>query len=45
MKASTKGLIEKLNFKKYPSKLILNKPEYINDFDAVEYGDSIAKEQ
>lgn len=33
-------MIEKLNFKNYPTKLILNKPDDIEDFKAIEYDDS-----
>ncbi|MEH6992855.1 YdeI/OmpD-associated family protein [Neobacillus drentensis] len=42
---STKSVIEKLNFKKYPTKLILNIPEDINDFSDIEYDTSIKKEK
>lgn len=42
---STKPVTEKLNFGKYPDKLILNLPKDIEDFHGVEYDDSIAKDQ
>ncbi|MEH7179251.1 YdeI/OmpD-associated family protein [Neobacillus vireti] len=42
---STKSVIEKLNFSKYPAKLIQNTPEDIEDFRALEYDTSIKKEQ
>ena len=45
MKTSNKSVIEKLNFKKYPTKLILNKPDGINDFEAIEYDNSIKSEK
>lgn len=45
MKTSNKSVIEKLNFKKYRTRLILNKPDDIKDFDTIEYNDSIEKEQ
>jgi hypothetical protein len=40
---STKSVVEKLNFKKYPAKLIVNKPEDIRDFEDVEFDSSIEK--
>lgn len=42
---STKSVIEKLNFNKYPTKLILNIPEDIEDFKGLEYDTSIKKEK
>lgn len=45
MKPTTKSEIEKLNFKKYPTKLILNKPDDVMDLDTVDYDESIAQEQ
>lgn len=42
---STKSIAEKLNFSKYPEKLILNIPEGINDFDSLEFNTSIKKEK
>lgn len=38
---STKSVIEKLNFKKYPIKLILNSPEDNNEFQGLEYDSEI----
>ena len=42
---STKSVIEKLNFSKYPTKLILNIPEDIEDFKSIEFDTSIKKER
>jgi hypothetical protein len=42
---STKSITEKLNFSKYPEKLILNIPESINDFDSLEFDTAIKKEK
>jgi hypothetical protein len=42
---STKSVIEKLNIAKYPAKLILNKPVDVQDFNEVEYDESILREQ
>jgi hypothetical protein len=42
---STKPVTEKLNFSKYPEKLILNIPEDIDDFHSVEYDASIKKDR
>lgn len=42
---STKSVIEKLNFNKYPTKLILNIPEDIDDFEGLEYDTSIKQEK
>lgn len=36
-----KSLIDKLNLKKYPAKLILDKPQDINEFDAIDYDETI----
>lgn len=41
---STKPVTEKLNFSKYPEKLILNLPEDIDDFRDVDYDTSIEKD-
>ncbi|MFD1019571.1 hypothetical protein [Thalassobacillus hwangdonensis] len=42
---STKSVVEKLNFKKYPARLILNQPEDSKDFDEIEYDTSIAQDK
>src|SRR4051812_35786432 len=42
---STKSVIEKLNFSKYPTKLILNTPEDIEDFKSIEFDTSIKMER
>jgi Bacteriocin-protection, YdeI or OmpD-Associated len=42
---STKPVTEKLNFSKYPEKLILNIPEDIDDFDAIEFDTSIKRDR
>lgn len=42
---STKSVIEKLNFSKYPTRLILNTPGDIEDFKSIEFDTSIKKEQ
>lgn len=40
---STKSITEKLNFKKYPTKLILQMPEDLNEFNEIEY-DSLVQQ-
>ncbi|MGC5326276.1 YdeI/OmpD-associated family protein [Brevibacillus sp. SYSU BS000544] len=42
---SEKSIVDKLNFNKYPAKLILNKPEDINDFNDISYDSTIEKEK
>ncbi|MFL8935242.1 YdeI/OmpD-associated family protein [Rossellomorea oryzaecorticis] len=42
---STKPVTEKLNFDKYPDKLILNLPEDIDDFSGVDFDAGIEKDQ
>lgn len=42
---SQKTVIEKLNLNKYPSKLILNKPDDITDFNELEFDSSISQDQ
>ena len=42
---STKSIIEKLSLHKYPSKLILHKPDDIMDFDELEHDKSIKKDK
>ncbi|WP_045518460.1 YdeI/OmpD-associated family protein [Neobacillus niacini] len=42
---SSKSVIEKLNFSKYPSKFILNVPEDIEEFKTLDYDSSIKKAQ
>ncbi|MDQ0200332.1 YdeI/OmpD-associated family protein [Neobacillus ginsengisoli] len=42
---STKSVVEKLSINKYPTKLILNTPEDIADFNEIEYDSSIKKDQ
>ena len=42
---STKSIIEKLNFKKYPTKLVMNIPEGYKDFEDIQYDASIEKEK
>jgi hypothetical protein len=42
---STKSVVEKLNLNKYPTKLILNTPEDIADFNEIEYDSSIKKDK
>jgi hypothetical protein len=34
---SPKSVVEKLNLNKYPRKLILNKPEDLDDFNELDY--------
>ncbi|MBM7655342.1 YdeI/OmpD-associated family protein [Neobacillus cucumis] len=43
--AEAKSVIEKLNLQKYTDKLILNKPEQIEDFQELEYDSSIKKDK
>ncbi|SHF98610.1 YdeI/OmpD-associated family protein [Ornithinibacillus halophilus] len=45
MKNSTKSVVEKLNFKKYQTRLIMQKPEDVNDFDSVDYDKEIKNDQ
>ncbi|BFH66767.1 MAG: YdeI/OmpD-associated family protein [Paenibacillus dendritiformis] len=45
MNNSEKTIIEKLNLRKYPAKLILGKPDDIADFDGLEYDTSAVKEK
>ncbi|MBP1082098.1 MULTISPECIES: hypothetical protein [Bacillus] len=40
---STKSIVEKLNLNKYPTKLILNLPDDIHDFNELEYDTDIEK--
>ncbi|MBY6037644.1 YdeI/OmpD-associated family protein [Fictibacillus nanhaiensis] len=42
---STKSVVDKLNLTKYNSKLILNKPDDIEDFTGLDYDSSIQKEK
>lgn len=42
---SPKSIIEKLNLHKYPTKLILQKPNDIKDFEELEYDTSIKKDK
>lgn len=42
---SEKSILQKLNFSKYPIKLILNKPADIADFDELEFHSSIEQEK
>ncbi|MBU8878676.1 YdeI/OmpD-associated family protein [Bacillus sp. FJAT-29790] len=42
---SKKSVIEKLNFSKYPTKLILHAPEDIDDFSEIEYDSSIKNDK
>jgi Bacteriocin-protection, YdeI or OmpD-Associated len=42
---STKSVSEKLNFSKYPNKLILNIPDDIKDFDDIDYHSAIKNEK
>jgi hypothetical protein len=42
---STKSIMEKLNFSKYPTKLIMNKPVDFADFNDIEFDRAIAKEK
>jgi hypothetical protein len=42
---STKSVIEKLNLTKYPSRLILNMPGDVEDFNTIEYDTMIKKDQ
>ncbi|PKR85342.1 YdeI/OmpD-associated family protein [Heyndrickxia camelliae] len=43
--SAPKTVIEKLNLTKYPTKLILNKPEDIKDFNELEYDTMMKQEQ
>jgi len=43
--AETKSVIEKLNLQKYVNKLILHKPEQIDEFQDLEYDATIKKDQ
>ncbi|MBS4174851.1 YdeI/OmpD-associated family protein [Bacillus sp. FJAT-49736] len=43
--SQTKTVVEKLNISKYPTKLILNKPEDIHDFDELKYDPEVKQEQ
>ncbi|MBG9794145.1 hypothetical protein ABD76_17200 [Paenibacillus dendritiformis] len=45
MNNSEKTIIDKLNLRKYPTKLILGKPDDIADFDELEYDTSAVKEK
>lgn len=45
MKTSNKSVIEKLNFKKFQNRLILNRPNDIDDFEAIDYDNSIKNEE
>ncbi|BFH11586.1 YdeI/OmpD-associated family protein [Paenibacillus melissococcoides] len=45
MNNSEKTIIEKLNLRKYPTKLIWGKPDDIADFDELEYDTSAVKEK
>ncbi|MFD1737834.1 YdeI/OmpD-associated family protein [Bacillus salitolerans] len=38
---STKSVLDKLNFSKYPDKLIINLPEDVDDFNSIEYDTTI----
>ncbi|MGG3640070.1 hypothetical protein [Bacillus gobiensis] len=42
---STKSVAEKLNLNKYPTKLILNLPDDIDDFNELEYDTDIEKDK
>ncbi|NJJ41985.1 YdeI/OmpD-associated family protein [Paenibacillus apii] len=42
---SKNSVIAKLNLNKYPSKLILNKPEDIDDFNELDYDSAFSKEK
>ena len=42
---STKSLIEKLNINKYPTKLILQAPEDIDDFNEVDFDTTIKNDK
>ncbi|SDM89325.1 YdeI/OmpD-associated family protein [Bacillus sp. OK048] len=42
---STKSVIEKLNFSKYPAKLILNMPVDVEEFKSIEYDTTINNDQ
>ncbi|WP_100334046.1 YdeI/OmpD-associated family protein [Bacillus alkalisoli] len=42
---STKSITEKLNFKKYPTKLILNVPAGYKDFEEIQFDSAIVKEK
>ncbi len=44
MQNSTKSVLDKLNFKKYPEKLILNIPEDVEEFKTIDYDTSIKKD-
>jgi hypothetical protein len=45
MENSTKSVLDKLNFKKYPEKLILNIPEDVEDFHTNDFDTSIKKDK
>lgn len=45
MNNSEKTIIDKLNLRKYPTKLILGKPDDIAEFDELEYDTSAVKEK
>ncbi|MEH7098180.1 YdeI/OmpD-associated family protein [Neobacillus vireti] len=42
--AATKSVVDKLNLEKYANKLILHKPEQVDDFQELEYDSSIKKD-
>ncbi|MET3291845.1 UNVERIFIED_CONTAM: hypothetical protein ABID98_004415 [Brevibacillus sp. OAP136] len=42
---SEKTIIDKLNLRKHPAKLILNKPADVTDFDEIEYDTTITNDQ
>ncbi|ULT54739.1 YdeI/OmpD-associated family protein [Neobacillus drentensis] len=42
--SAPKSVVDKLNLEKYVNKLILHKPEQVNDFQALEYDSSIKKD-
>lgn len=42
---SPKSVVEKLTFTKYPKKLILQKPEEMNDFNEIDYDSSIQNDK
>jgi uncharacterized protein YdeI (YjbR/CyaY-like superfamily) len=42
---SPKSIVEKLSLEKYPTKLILNKPDDVSDFDETEYDTSINQKE
>lgn len=42
---SPKSIIEKLNLTKYPSRLVMNKPDDIGDLDSIDFDDEIKHEK